>query len=557
MEIVFTVLILLLTVALSSVIARLVPFHIPLPLMQIAIGASLAWPTLGLHIAFDPEVFMLLFIPPLLFADGWRIPKRDFFRQHFAIVMMALGLVLFTVFGIGLFVHWLIPGVPLAAAFALAAVLSPTDAVALSGIIGRDRIPHSLMNLLEGEALMNDASGLVALKFAVAAVLTGAFSLQTAAVSFFIIAIGGLAVGVAISWIAARTGLWLSRYSGEDPATQIVLLLLLPFIAYIVAEKMGVSGILAAVAAGIMQSLSVIAHEGSLLTRIRGNSVWNMLEYVFNGMVFILLGLQMPHIIGHLPNLAEVGAVGGVGVAVGLIAAIGVALMALRFIWVGLLAKFLAHRAARRREISPIAGRRGLAIITLAGVRGAVTLAGVLSIPLVLNDGTPFPARDLLIFLAAGVILFSIACAAVGLPLLMRGLPRQKNHWNVTEANDLQQQRADAAITAIEATRKARAKEETPAEAQRVFDEASLRVITLYRERMTTMDSDENAREHSRQVLLLENQLRLTALRAERTMLYRQHQRKKADETIIREQLRELDFTEVALMKQAERLAGE
>src|SRR5476649_2077331 len=250
MEIVFTVLILMLAVALSgfatSLLPNALPFTLPLPLIQIAIGALLAWPALGLHVSFDPELFMLLFIPPLLFADGWRIPKREFFMARRAILMLPLGLVFMTVGALGWFLHFMIPAMPLPVAFALAAVLSPTDAVALSGIAGKGRIPANLMHILEGEALMNDASGLVALKFAIAAALTGAFSLRDASVSFVIIAAGGLAVGAAVS---ALVGFVYTRVLGlseeGDPAPGVVMTLLIPFAAYLLAERLELSGILA------------------------------------------------------------------------------------------------------------------------------------------------------------------------------------------------------------------------------------------------------------------------------------------------------------------------
>ncbi len=178
MEIVFTVLILLTTVAFSGLGLSLLPVKLPLPLVQIAIGTCLAWPGFGLHVTFDPELFMLLFIPPLLFADGWRIPKRELYMQRRAILMLALGLVFITVGLLGYFLHAMIPSMLLPVAC----------------------IPANLMHILEGEALMNDASGLVALKFAIAAALTGMFLLRDATVSFFIIAAGVLAIGATISW---------------------------------------------------------------------------------------------------------------------------------------------------------------------------------------------------------------------------------------------------------------------------------------------------------------------------------------------------------------------
>lgn len=215
MEIVFTVLTLLLAVTLSGLGLSLLPVKLPLPLIQIAIGALLAWPGFRLHVTFDPELFMLLFIPPPLFADGWRIPKRELYMQRRAILMLALGLVFITVGVLGYFLHAMIPSMPLPVAFALAAVLSLTDAVALTGIAGRNRISANLMHILEGEALMNDASGLVALKFAIAAALTSVFSLHDA--TFFIIAAVGLAIGAAISWAVTEIPSRLQVLRGRRP----------------------------------------------------------------------------------------------------------------------------------------------------------------------------------------------------------------------------------------------------------------------------------------------------------------------------------------------------
>jgi Na+/H+ antiporter, bacterial form len=298
MEIFFTILIMTLVVSLSGVAARILPFQIPLPLVQIAAGALLAWPTFGLHVDFDPELFLVLFIPPLLFADGWKTPINEFLHHGREIIGLALVLVLITVVGIGYLIYWLVPGIPLIPAFALAAVLSPTDAVALSGIVGEGRIPKKIMSIVQGEALMNDASGLVSLKFAVAVAMgTMVFTWGGASVEFLKVAIGGLVAGVAVCWLYGRSLRLLSRWSGDDPATQTVLLLLLPFASYLIAEHLGVSGILAAVAAGMTITRSGIIRQAPLAMRLRANSVWQMLEFVFNGMVFLMLGLQLPDIL--------------------------------------------------------------------------------------------------------------------------------------------------------------------------------------------------------------------------------------------------------------------
>lgn len=298
MEIFFTILIMTLVVSLSGVVTRVMPFQIPLPLMQIAIGALLAWPTFGLHVEFDPELFLVLFIPPLLFADGWKTPTREFLEHGREIFGLALALVVVTVVGIGFLIYWVVPGIPLIPAFALAAVLSPTDAVALSGIVGEGRIPKKIMGILQGEALMNDASGLVSLKFAVAVAMgTMIFTVGGATVEFMKVAIGGILAGFVVSWLYGRSLRFLSRWGGDEPATQIVLLFLLPFASYLIAEHIGVSGILAAVAAGMTITRSGVMRRAPLAMRLRANSTWAMLEFVFNGMVFLLLGLQLPGIL--------------------------------------------------------------------------------------------------------------------------------------------------------------------------------------------------------------------------------------------------------------------
>lgn len=305
MEIFFTILIMTLVVSLSGVVTVSCPFRSCL-LMQIAIGALLAWPTFGLHVGSDPELFLVLFIPPLLFADGWKTPTREFrtwsrdFRPRAGAGGGHRGR------------HWLpylLGGAGHSAdpAFALAAVLSPTDAVALSGIVGEGRIPKKIMGILQGEALMNDASGLVSLKFAVAVAMgTMIFTVGGATVEFMKVAIGGILAGFVVSWLYGRSLRFLSRWGGDEPATQIVLLFLLPFASYLIAEHIGVSGILAAVAAGMTITRSGVMRRAPLAMRLRANSTWAMLEFVFNGMVFLLLGLQLPGILETSLMAAEI-----------------------------------------------------------------------------------------------------------------------------------------------------------------------------------------------------------------------------------------------------------
>ncbi|WP_321813740.1 MULTISPECIES: Na+/H+ antiporter [unclassified Paraburkholderia] len=548
METLFTVLILLLAVALSGVIVRLLPIKLPLPLLQIGIGALLTFPRVNPHVTFDPDIFMALFIPPLLFADGWRIPKREFFMQRRAILMLALGLVLLTVVAVGYFVHWLVPQISLPVAFALAAVLSPTDAVALSAIAGKDRIPAQLMHILEGEALMNDASGLVALKFAVAAALTGYFSLREATLSFFVIAAGGLAVGAIIGWgFSFVSERFLNITSDGDPAPGVVMTLLIPFAAYLFAEHLEVSGVLAAVAAGMMMNYTSAAHMGPVSARVRAASTWSMIEFVFNGMVFTLLGLQFPGILGkalleahHTSNLQMLR-------LLMYIAAVLAALYAMRFGWVWLL-RWVASRGAARHGVSnAVPGLRTVAITTVAGVRGAVTLAGVLSLPVALDNGLPLPGRDSAIFIATGVILASLLVAIVGLPLLLRGVRRGGESKHAAEERLARVQAAQAAIRAVDAHMEKATEDMDESELAHAAD-TTARVLDTYRRRLATLDADHDRSKNARQAEQLEVQMRLAAMRAERAALLELRNTNTINDETLGKLMREVDLTETAMM---------
>ena len=547
METIFTVLILLLAVALSGIIVRLLPVKLPLPLVQIAIGALLTFPRINPHVTFDPDIFMALFIPPLLFADGWRIPKREFFMQRRAILMLALGLVLLTVVAVGYFVHWLVPQISLPVAFALAAVLSPTDAVALSAIAGKDKIPAQLMHILEGEALMNDASGLVALKFAVAAALTGYFSLRAATLSFFVIAAGGLAVGAAIGWLFSfASSRFLSVTDEGDPAPGVVMTLLIPFAAYLFAEHLEVSGVLAAVAAGMMMNYTSVAHMGPVSSRVRTSSTWSMIEFVFNGMVFTLLGLQFPGILGkalldahHTSNVQMLR-------LLGYIAAVLVALYAMRFGWVWLLRWVASRGAARHGMANAVPGLRTVAITTVAGVRGAVTLAGVLSLPVALESGAPLPGRDSAIFIASGVILASLLVAIVGLPLLLRGVKRGAHPAHAAEERAARTQAAQAAIRAVDALHEKATEDMDESQAAYAAD-VTARVMDTYRRRLATLDADRDRAKHARQAEALELQMRLAAMRAERATLLDLRNRQTINDETLAKLMREVDLSETAM----------
>ena len=539
MQTAYTVLILLMLVGVSRLIGRLIP--LPLPLVQIGAGALLAWPTLGLHVALDPELFLFLFLPPLLFSDGWRMPKRELWRLRGPILTLAVGLVLFIVVGAGYFIHWLLPSIPLPVAFALAAVLSPTDAVAVSAI-SRDRLPTPLMHMLQGEALMNDASGLVTFKFALAAAVTGVFSLANASVTFVLVAVGGLAVGVALSWLVGRLRSWMIARGWDDPATHVVFMLLLPFAAYVVAERLGASGILSAVAAGMMQSwLDLLPHQTS--TRLLNRSVWSLLEFAFNGLIFLLLGLQLPDIIkavaSHETSLWPTLLYRCLDVV-----AIFMVLLVLRFVWVQSIWRLsvLLRRWRGRGEMTQVPTARSCWLLTVGGVRGAVTLAGILSVPLLL-EGNAFPERDLLIFIAAGVILLSLIAACIALPLLLRGIEKSPDDKRRNEVRDAWRKTAEAAIHALEV------EEINPQDAAQAALAAELkaRIMSEYRHQLEVFNDSAEAQALAFQMDLLERRLRLKALRAQRLELYSLSRHHQIGDDVLREVLGELDLSEANL----------
>ncbi|MDD0972379.1 Na+/H+ antiporter [Pseudomonas fontis] len=548
MQSAYTVLILLMLVSVSKLLGRIIP--LPLPLVQIGAGALLAWPTLGLHVALDPELFLFLFLPPLLFSDGWRIPKREFWKLRGPILTMAVGLVLFTVVGAGYFIHWILPSIPLPVAFALAAVLSPTDAVAVSAIT-QNRLPTPMMHMLQGEALMNDASGLVTFKFALVAAITGAFSLAQASVAFVLVAVGGLAIGVALSWLVGRLRAWMIARGWDDPATHVVFMLLLPFAAYVLAERLGASGILSAVAAGMMQSwLDLLPRQTS--TRLLNRSVWSLLEFAFNGLIFLLLGLQLPDIIkavaSHESSLWPTLLWRCLDVV-----AIFLVLVALRFIWVQCIWRLIGvlRRWRGKGELVELPNARSAWLMTVGGVRGAVTLAGVMSVPLLISAGVGFPERDLLIFIAAGVILLSLVTACVALPVLLRGVAKSPDDALRHEVQQAWKLTAEAAIRALEAEEVVEANQAQDAAQDAAHaslaTELKARLMAEYRHQLEVFNDNAEAQALAEQMDLLERRLRVKALRAQRLELYNLRRHDQIGDDVLREVLGELDLSEANL----------
>jgi Na+/H+ antiporter len=539
------VLSMLAAVVASGIIVRVIPLAIPLPLVQIGLGAAIAAGAYQ-RVELDPEVFFLLFLPPLLFLDGWRIPKEGLLRDKGMILELALGLVIVTVLGMGLFIHWLIPAVPYPVAFALAAIVSPTDPVAVSAISARFPIPKRVLHVLEGESLLNDASGLVCFRFAVAAALSGAFSLSSAAITFVQLAVVGVIAGVVLTLGVTIFKNWITRSFGEEPGSQVVISLLIPFGAYELAEHLGGSGILAAVAAGITMSYAELSGRALATTRVQRTAVWDTVQFALNGIMFVLLGEQLPGIFdGAVEAVRESNHENPWWLAV-YVLAINLGLAVLRFLWVWV-SLYISYRNAVRKgdtQRSP-PGFRLVAAMSVAGVRGAITLAGVLTLPLTLMDGSDFPARDLTIFLAAGVIILSLTAASFLLPFLLRDLHSPSEAVHDDETDLARAEAAKAAIRAIEEVSHELAAGHTDAD---VYADAASRVMDQYRRRL----EGQIAGADSTRIRLgeaVEIKLRLAALRAEREAIFALARGNRISDDKSRALVREIDLLEERLSK--------
>ena len=417
METITLALLLLAAVLLSSIIDQLVP-RISLPLVQIVIGIIIAVGAgSAVHIELDPEIFLVLFIAPLLFDEAKNADKAKLWRDRKPILSLAIGLVVATTLIIGFSVHAVIPSIPLAAAFALGAALGPTDAVAVSSLSKQIDIPERQKSLLKGELLLNDASGIVSFQFALAACITGTFSLMGASVNFLVEFVGGLlfgaAFGLAANWIVRK-----ARDIGVENTTFHVLFeVFTPLIVYLAAQAFHVSGIIAVVVAGLMNVISPRAIGPSIARmNIVSSSVWRVVSFALNGIVFVLLGTQLPTAMRHTWDDISINNVTLIGCMVALTAL----LLLIRFVWVMCMERVHVRSRTEDPHLRRSDVREAL-ITTLCGAKGTITLSIMFSLPTYAVIGppnVPFPQRELLIFLACGVIVCTLLLATFDVPLL-------------------------------------------------------------------------------------------------------------------------------------------
>ena len=423
-------LVLLATVLVSAVLDQLLP-RVSLPLIQIACGIVVALIAQErIEIDLNPEIFMVLFIAPLLFHEVRDADKHLLWKNRTTMLSYAIALVVAIVLIVGFAVHAMIPSISLAAAFALGAALGPTDPIAVASISEQASIPKRQQTILQGESLLNDASGIVSFEFAVAAIVTGSFSAVEAVHEFVISFFGALAVGIALGFVLVRFADKVRDLGLDNTTFHVSLELLTPFVAFLLGEVIGVSGVILVVACGITMSLMPRSFDPSRArVGIVSSSVWQVLVFAFNGVVFVLLGTQLPQSFGDMwidDGISNFHLLAYILVITGL-------MHTTRFVWT-LVSDAIAFRRMGQ-SVGALDRIRSAVVMTLAGSKGAITLAIMFSLPVFVSTGTamvPLPKRDLLIFLASGVILLSLLLATFIVPLLA---PRKEDP-NAVRAHD-------------------------------------------------------------------------------------------------------------------------
>ncbi len=400
------ILVLLFAVFLLVMLARRIKVAYPIFLVIAGLAISFIPGAPKLHL--NPELIFLVFLPPLLYEAAWYTSWNDFWKWKRSIALMAFGLVFFTSLVVAYATTSIIPGFTLALGFLLGGIISPPDAVAASTFLKGMHVPKRLLTILEGESLVNDASSLIVFKFALLATLTGTFSFQEASIQFFIVAGMGIIIGLVVAHVMYA----IHKFLPTTPAIDAALTVMTPYILFLTAEQFHYSGVMAVVSGGLFMSYR--SHEvfktGN--TRLNMLGVWTTMIFVMNALVFILIGLQLPVIIDGLGEYSIID-----GIKYGLI--ISILVIVLRFLWVFPIAHIPRWLSANARK-DPSPGWKGPLVISWAGMRGVVSLATALSIPLLMNDGTNFPQRNLIIFITFIVIFITLVFQGLTLPFIIK-----------------------------------------------------------------------------------------------------------------------------------------
>jgi len=466
-ELIFLVL-LVLVVALAAVAKK---FETPYPIVLVIGGLILSLFPRGPHIELNPDIVFLVILPPLLFEAAFVTSWRDFRYNLVSITSLAFGLVGFTVFGVAAAARWILPGFDWRMGLVLGAVVSTTDAIAATTIAKRLGLPGRIVQVLEGESLLNDATGLLALEFATAMLVTGETpSLAAGAGRLAYLVAGSTVIGLFIGWVIRAC-----EQKIDDAPIEITISLIAPYVAYLAAEGLHASGVLSTIACGLY-----LGHKSSLFlsrgARLTGRAVWDTLTFVLNGFVFILIGFQLPYILAGIRGYSFRQLF-----LLGLLFS-GVVIL-LRFIWVypGAWASyFLRRRFVHQNEPNP--SPKAIFVVGWTGMRGVIALAAAISLPELLESGAEFPQRNVMIFLTFCVIFVTLVLQGLTLPPLIRALGLAGAEKRNPEESAARRAMIEAAIAYLE-----HAREDCAPGDMGVFDD----MIRSQRRRLNTLDQNE------------------------------------------------------------------
>jgi Na+/H+ antiporter len=513
-----------LLVAVAALLIAAGVVRVPYPILLVLGGLGLSFVPGIPEIQLAPDLVLIAVLPPLLYGAAFFTSLRDLRENAGAISLLAVGLVLTTMLAVAAVAHFFIPDLSWQGAFVLGALVSPTDPTAAAAIGERLGLPRRIVALVEGESLVNDGTALVAYKFAVAAVVTGSFSLAHAAGSFVLNVVGGIAIGLAIGFVIRQL-----RRRLDDPPLEITISLLSGYFAYLPAQAAGVSGVLAAVTVGVYMGWHT-PELTSAQTRLQGIAVWEILFFVLNALLFALIGLQLPAILDSLSGRST-------GTLIGYAALVTAAVIAARFLWV-VPGTYLTARFRRRTRPIQEPGKASI-LLSWSGMRGAVSLAAALALPLTTDAGDAFPNRALIIFLTFGVILGTLVLQGLTLPAVVKALGLEDEGLAEKEESKARLYAAEAALARLEEL----------ADEDWVRDDTLERMRGLFgfrRERFRSRfdpDSDGAVEDRSIDFQRLMREL----LGAEREAVFELRRSRRIDDSVMRRVVRDLDLEEARL----------
>lgn len=504
--------------------------RIPYPILLVVAGIGIGLIPGLPEISLDPEVVFLLFLPPVLYAAAWTTSWPDFKRAKRPITLLAIGCVVFTTCAVAVVAHYLIPGFSWPEAFVLGAIISPPDAVAATAATKGLGVPKRVITVLEGESLVNDATGLIAYRYAVAAVVTGTFSMWEAGIQFIVVAAGGIGLGFVIGWIFT----WIHKVTPDNPTTDTTLTFLAPFIAYLSAESLHLSGVLSVVVAGLYvswNSSEIFSHQ----TRLQANGTWNTVLFLLNGIIFILIGLQLPGVLDAIKeeiSFLTLLKYGGI---------ISLAVILVRIIWVypgAYLPRWLSKEIRKNEPDTTVAL---VTVVAWSGMRGIVSLAAALALPLAVNASQPFPNRELIIFITFCVIFSTLVLQGLTLRPLIKWLGIKSDGRDYRDEQEARMRIASSVIEHVEENY-----------SMNISDEVLNQVKTKYEIRIQRIRKDQGQRRLNEEQINEFHRIQQELLDKERLFVIKMRKEGKISDEVLRKLEYELDLEETRLILEKE-----